>query len=111
MAGNLMSGMDPRLVKIAMKKMGIKQDEVSASRVVIETLDNKKLVIKNPQVTKVEMAGQVSFQISGDVSEEEFSEEDIKLVMEQAQVSREKAVKSLQNNAGDIAQSILKLKK
>lgn len=105
-----MSGMDPRLVKIAMKKMGIKQDEIGASRVVIETLDNKKLIIKNPQVTRVEMSGQVSFQVSGEISEEEFSEEDIKLVMEQANVSREKAKKVLEKNDGDIAKTILELK-
>lgn len=105
-----MSGMDPRLVKMAMKKLGIKQDELAASRVIIETLDNKKIVINNPQVSKVDMAGQVSFQISGEISEEEFSEEDIKLVMEQTNVSREKAKKALEANHGDIAQSIIELK-
>jgi len=111
MAGNLMSGMDPRLVKMALKKMGVKQEDIGASRVIIETVDNKKIFINNPQVSKVDMAGNVSFQISGDISEEEFSEEDIRLVMEQTNVSREKAKKALENNSGDIAQAILELKK
>ncbi|MBS3155285.1 Nascent polypeptide-associated complex protein [Candidatus Woesearchaeota archaeon] len=106
-----MSGMDPRLVKMALKKMGVKQEDIGASRVIIETVDNKKIFINNPQVSKVDMAGNVSFQISGDISEEEFSEEDIRLVMEQTNVSREKAKKALENNSGDIAQAILELKK
>ena len=106
-----MSGMDPKLVKMALKKMGVKQEDIGASRVIIETVDNKKIFINNPQVSKVDMAGNVSFQISGDISEEEFSEEDIRLVMEQTNVSREKAKKALENNSGDIAQAILELKK
>lgn len=106
-----MSGMDPRLVKMALKKMGIKQEDIGASRVIIETLDNKKIIIHNPAVQKVDMAGQVSFQISGEVSEEEFSQEDIKLVVEQTCVSEEKAKKALEKNQGDIAQAIIELKK
>ena len=37
-----MSGMDPRLVKMALKKMGVKQEDIGASRVIIETVDNKR---------------------------------------------------------------------
>ena len=58
-----MSGMDPKMVKMAMKKLGIKQEDIGASRVIIETLDNKKIIINHPAIQKIDMAGNVSFQI------------------------------------------------
>ena len=105
-----MSGMDPRLVKMAMKKMGIKQEDVGASRVIIETLDNKKIIINNPVVQKIDMAGNVSFQISGDVEEESNNEDDIEMIMEQTKKSKEKVKEVLEKNKGDIAKTILDLK-
>jgi len=108
--GNMMSGMDPRLVKMAMKKMGIKQEDVGASRVIIETLDNKKIIINNPVVQKIDMAGNVSFQISGDVEEESNNEDDIEMIMEQTKKSKEKVKEVLEKNKGDIAKTILDLK-
>ena len=105
-----MSGMDPRLVKMAMKKMGIKQEDIGASRVIIETLDNKKLIINNPIVQKMDMAGNTSFQISGDVEEENNNESDIEMIMEQTNKSREKVKEVLEKNNGDIAKTILDLK-
>ncbi|MBU0962856.1 MAG: nascent polypeptide-associated complex protein [Nanoarchaeota archaeon] len=108
--GNMMSGMDPRLVKMAMKKMGIKQEDVGASRVIIETLDNKKIIINNPIVQKIDMAGNTSFQISGDVEEENTNEADIEMIMEQTNKSREKVKEALEKNKGDIARTILDLK-
>ena len=105
-----MSGMDPRLVKMAMKKMGIKQEDVGASRVIIETLDNKKIIINNPIVQKIDMAGNTSFQISGDVEEENTNEADIEMIMEQTNKSREKVKEALEKNKGDIARTILDLK-
>ena len=50
-------GMNPREVQKAMKRMGIKQEEIDAELVIIKTAD-KDLVIKNPHVTKVNMMGQ-----------------------------------------------------
>ena len=82
MVGNLMSGMDPKMVKMAMKKLGIKQEDIGASRVIIETLDNKKIIINHPAIQKIDMAGNASFQISGEISEEKFSDEDINIVVE-----------------------------
>ncbi|MDD5651461.1 MAG: nascent polypeptide-associated complex protein [Candidatus Nanoarchaeia archaeon] len=108
----MMPGMDPRMVKMAMKKLGIKQDEIGASRVIIETTDNKKIIIENPSVTKVDMAGQVSFQISGEIVQESaFNEEDVEMIMEQTKASKEKVKSLLEKNNGDIAKTILDLKK
>ncbi|MBS3155342.1 nascent polypeptide-associated complex protein [Candidatus Woesearchaeota archaeon] len=110
MVGNLMSGMDPKMVKMAMKKLGIKQEDIGASRVIIETLDNKKIIINHPAIQKIDMAGNVSFQISGEISEEKFSDEDINIVVEQTGASKDKAKRSLEKNNGDLAKTILELK-
>ena len=57
------------------------------------------------------MQGQENFQISGDISEESsITDEDIETVAKQANVSREKAKKSLEANNGDLASAILSLK-
>jgi len=105
-----MSGMDPKMVKMAMKKLGIKQEDIGASRVIIETLDNKKIIINHPAIQKIDMAGNVSFQISGEISEEKFSDEDINIVVEQTGASKDKAKRSLEKNNGDLAKTILELK-
>lgn len=106
-----MPGMNPRQMQKAMQRMGIKQEEIDASEVIIKTPE-KNLVIKNPQVTKVDMMGQKTFQVIGEVTEESsISEEDIKTVAEQAEVSEEQAKEALQKTSGDLAEAILELKK
>ncbi len=108
-------GINPRQMKTMMKRMGIKVDEIDAESVVIHSLD-KDIIIENPQVMKTVMQGQVIFQVSGNVREKEpeaeigFSEEDIKMVKEQANVSEEEAIKALEESNGDIAGAIMKLK-
>ncbi len=92
--------------------MGIKQEELDASRVVIE-LKDKKIIINNPSVAKVNMMGKDSFQISGDVSEEsleKFDSDDVKTVVSQANCSEEEARKALEKTEGDIAAAIIALK-
>ena len=106
-------GMNQKALKQAMKKMGMKQEDIDASQVVIKCED-KEIIINNPQVAKINMMGQETFQISGDAVErqiEEISEEDINTVAEQANVSKEIALKTLKKNKGDLAKSILELKK
>lgn len=77
-------------------------------------LPDKEIVIPNAQVTLTEMAGQRSYQVSGQEFERrpepQLSEDDVKLVMEQAGVGREAAEKALKETNGDIAEAILKLK-
>ncbi len=102
---------NPKQIEQAMKKMGIKQEEISADEVIIKTQD-KEIVISNPQVMRVNMMGQESFQITGEVSErsaERFSREDIKLIMDQTGSTEEQAKTALEET-GDIASAILKLK-
>ncbi len=105
----MMPGMNPRDLKSAMKRLGIKQEEIDATEVIIKTKD-KTLVIKNPQVSKINMMGQDSIQIVGDIQEVSMiTDEDIKTVMEQANVDKKTATKALEDNNGDLAAAILEL--
>lgn len=106
----MIPGMKQSDLKKAMKRMGMKQEEIDAHEVVIKTKD-KNLVISNPSVVKINVMGQDSFQISGDISEESsISQEDVKTVMEKAGVSEEEAKNALEKSNGDLAQAILSLK-
>ncbi|MEI8364566.1 MAG: nascent polypeptide-associated complex protein [archaeon] len=103
-----MNGLDPRRINAMMKQMGIENKEIEAKRVIIET-DKGKIIINNPSVTEINMQGNKSFQIAGDVSEEkgnEIPEEDIIMVSESANTSRDKAKKLLIETKGDIAEAI-----
>ncbi len=109
----MLPGMNPKMLEKAMKRMGIKQEEIEASEVIIKCPD-KDLVIRNPQVSKVNAMGQETFQIIGEVEEVEvgvsdIKDEDVKTVVQQAKVSEKKAREALVRNKGDIAQTILEL--
>ncbi len=101
-----------RKMQEAMRRLGIQQQEVPAESVIIESSD-KRIIIDSPQVVKVNLMGQETFQITGAVREEpiEFkpSEEDVKLVMEKTGKSKEEVVEALKSSNGDIASAILKL--
>ena len=108
-------GMNPRDMKNAMKRLGIKQEEIDAVEVIIKTRD-KELIFLEPSVTKVDMMGQETYQIVGVPEEKpisvepQISEDDIKTVAEQAQVSEEDAKKALEQHEGDLAAAIMALK-
>jgi len=64
----------------------------------------------------IEAQGQKTFQVLGTMKEkaksaavEEFDDEDVKLVMEQCNVSREKAIEALRKADGEPAQAIINL--
>jgi nascent polypeptide-associated complex subunit alpha len=105
-----MLNIDPKKMQAMMKQLGMKSENIDASRVIIECED-KNIVIETPSVTKVVMHGQEQFQIAGDVREEEkgISEEDIKIIQDKTNADREKILKTLKDNNGDIAQTIIDL--
>lgn len=103
----MIPGLNPKLLKQAMKRMNIKQEEIEAKEVIIKCKD-KNIVIRNPKVSKVNVMGQESLQITGNMEEE--SGEDIKIIMEQTNCSEEEAKKALEKADGDLAASILALK-
>jgi nascent polypeptide-associated complex subunit alpha len=116
----MMPNINPRQMEQMMRKMGVKQEEIDAQQVIIICSD-KKIVIDNPSVQKVNMMGKESYQISGDESEEsleeeseeseptEITEDDIKTVMDQAGGSRDEAEQALKDTNGNIAEAIILL--
>lgn len=108
--------MNPRQMQQAMKRMGIQHTEIDAKEVIIRTED-KELVFTNPQVAKINMMGQQTYQIIGEPKEREIStapeisEDDIKTVMEQAGVDRKTALSAIEKHKGDLAEAIIELKK
>jgi len=104
-------GLNPKKMQAVMKQMGIGQENIPSSKVIIERTDNSKIIIQNPSVTKIKMQGQESFQITGEIHEEKevgVSEEDINTVVEKTGCTSDQAEKVLEKT-GDLADSILKL--
>jgi nascent polypeptide-associated complex subunit alpha len=106
-----MGGMNARQAQRMMAQMGIKTEEVKAAEVIVKREDGSELVFSAPQVTLMEMQGQKILQVSGQMAEREGgpSDGDVKLVMEQAGVEKDKAIAALKEAKGDIADAILKL--
>jgi len=106
----MIPGLNPKELEKAMKKLGIKQQSIEAYEVIIKTKD-KELIIKDPQIVKMNAMGQESLQITGKIEERALgvSEDDVKTVIEQAKVDYNKAKKALEENKGDLAKTILEL--
>ncbi len=113
-----MRRVNPRQMKKAMQQMGIKPVEINATEVIIKGT-NKDIIISNPQVTRMEIAKQTVFQITGNVEEREPQEKeekeippaDIQLVVQQTGVSEEEAKQALIEADGNLAKAILLVKK
>jgi len=110
----MIPGMNPRDMAKAMKRMGIQQQDIEALEVIIRCPD-KDIIVQNPQVAKINMMGQETFQISGQIVEQEKSsepdikEDDIKTVMEQTGKSHDESLAAIKAANGDLAQAILDL--
>jgi len=108
-----MFNIDPKKMNAMMKQMGINQEDIPAERVIIEKTDSSKIIIENPSVVKIKMQGNESFQISGDIreeqeEEEDTSESDIQTIMEKTGCTKKQAEDSLKKT-GDLADAILAL--
>lgn len=104
-------GMNKKMMEKALKKLGMKQEEIPAKRVIIECSD-KNIIIENPQVSKINAMGQDTIQIIGDIKEEiksKFTEDDIKLVMEKTNKSYDICKEALEKTGGDLSKAILEL--
>ncbi len=110
----MIPGLNSREAKAMMRKMGIRQEEINAELVIIKTPD-KDLLIRNPQVSRVNMMGQETFQVVGSIEEvekdakPEISEDDIATVISQTNCTREEALEALDESSGNLAEAILKL--
>ena len=107
-----------------LKRMGIniEFEEVKAVRVIVEREDGGQLVFEEPDnVILFKMPGNATIlQVMGkpklveakagkEEEKPEFTEEDVKLVAEQAGVSLEEARRALEETGGDIAAAIILL--
>ncbi len=108
-------GMDPKSLERMMKQLGIKTEEIKAKKAIFELENGKKLVIEKPSINAMTVQGKKTYTVMGEEKEEqgkkEIPEEDIAMVAEQTGASREKAKKALEKNDGDIAKTIIELKK
>ncbi|MDO8556744.1 MAG: nascent polypeptide-associated complex protein [Nanoarchaeota archaeon] len=103
-------GMNKKAMEQAMKKLGVKQESIDASEVIIKTVSGKDLIIRNPQVMKVDMMGQESLQITGALEEvSAIVDADVKTVADTAHVSESIARQKLEECDGDLAKAILEL--
>ena len=102
-------GMNKKVMEQAMKKLGMKQEEIEATEVIIKTT-SKDYVIRNPQVSKINMMGQETLQVVGTMEDmESFNEDDVKTVMRQTNKNEKEVKEKLKENNGDIAKTIIDL--
>jgi len=110
-----MPGMDNRQTRRLMEKMGMDLQEIPDVKEVLIRTGTKEITIKEASVSEINAKGMRIFQVMGADTEEkeidkpDFSEEDIILVSQQANVTKEKAMQALTNSQGDLAKAILEL--
>jgi len=96
-------------------KMGLEMKEVSSVQEVIIKTDKKEIIIMKPSVSEMKAKDNSIFQVIAESYEERelevpvFSQEDIMLVAQQANVSQEAANNALIEAKGDLARAILLL--
>jgi nascent polypeptide-associated complex subunit alpha len=112
------AGMNPKQLKQmqrAMKQMGMDMKDVKGVSEVIIKFKNKELLIQNPKVNLMDFMGQQTYQITGKVKEKEIEveleipDDDVELVSTQTGVSKEKALETLKETQGDLAEAIMRL--
>jgi nascent polypeptide-associated complex subunit alpha len=100
---------NPNQMRKLMKQMNMQQ--VDADRVEIIS-GTSKLVIDNPDVTKMKVMGEEMFQIKGEAREvKELPSEDVELVSKQTGVGLDEAKAALEQAEGDLVKAIELLKK
>lgn len=98
----------------ALKQMGVNIEELENVESVVIKTKEKELSVDKPQVMIMEYSGQKTIQVSGNIVERgisRISDDDVKLVAEQAKVTEEQARKALEQTNGDLAAAILLLQK
>jgi nascent polypeptide-associated complex subunit alpha len=114
----MIPGMNPKQIKQMerqMKKMGMDMKDLEGVKEVIIRFEDKELIIPNAEVNLMNVMGQETYQVTGvarEVSIEEelvIPEDDIEMVANQANVSKEDAEKALIEAKGDLAEAILNL--
>ena len=96
-------------------KMGLEMQDIGNIEEVIIKTESRELYLLKPQVIQMKGKENTIFQVIASEIEERvrdvpsIREEDIILVIQQANVGREKAIQALTDAKGDIAQAIISL--
>ncbi|MDP3780886.1 MAG: nascent polypeptide-associated complex protein [Nitrosopumilaceae archaeon] len=104
-----------RQMRRMLDKMGLDMSEIPNVQEVIIKTDKKEIILSKPAVTEMKAKDNSIFQIVANGIEERelevqiFSDEDIQLVCQQANVSEEQAKNALAESKGDLARAILLL--
>lgn len=104
-----------RQMRRMLDKMGLDMNEIPNVQEVIIKTDKKEIILSKPSVTEMKAKDNSIFQVVANGIEERelevqiFSEEDIQLVCQQANVSEEQAKNALAESKGDLARAILLL--
>ena len=104
-----------RQMRRMMDKMGLDMEEIPNVQEVIIKTDKKEIIIAKPSVTEMKAKDNSIFQVVAESYEEKelevqiFTDEDIALVCQQANVDEEKAKNALAEAEGDLARAILLL--
>jgi nascent polypeptide-associated complex subunit alpha len=104
-----------REMRRMLDKMGLEMKDLGNIEEVIIKTETKELYLIKPQVVEMKGKDSTIFQVvATDIEEKEretpsLKDEDIMLVMQQANVTREKAIQALVDAKGDLAKAILNL--
>ncbi len=111
---------NPRDVQRMLRRMGVKVEQLRVESAEIVLEDGSKLVFRSPDALVITARGSPPMvYLIGEYErvepergekEVEVSEEDVRLVAEQAGVSLEEARRALIEAGGDLAEAILRLK-
>ena len=119
---------NPRQLELAMRRMGMSTEPIPGVEEVIIRTATKEHVFRAPEVTILTVQGTRTYQVVGTPEVRSRGtapatagpgaapaapagppEEDVRLVMEQANVSREEAIEALASVNGAPAEAILKI--
>jgi nascent polypeptide-associated complex subunit alpha len=104
-----------REMRRMLDKMGLEMKEMGDIEEVIIRTETKELYLIKPQVIEMKGKDSTIFQVvATDIEERQkeipsFKDEDVVLVMQQASVSKERAIQALIDSKGDLAQAIINL--
>ena len=114
----MIPGMNPKQMKQMerqMKRMGMDMKDLPGVKEVIIRFEDKELIISEADVNLMNVMGQETYQVTGNAVEVEIEtelvipDEDIEMVANQANVSKNQAEEALISTNGDLAEAILKL--
>ena len=104
-----------REMRRMLDKMGLEMKEMGEIEEVVIRTETKEFYLIKPQVVEMKGKDSTIFQVvATDIEEREkevpsFREEDVVLVMQQASVTKDRAIQALTDSKGDLAQAIINL--